>query len=64
MSKSGKKFMHWWFMAYMGFVMVRLIIGLPLGAKDLVGGLFVQFVMVSVVLAGLALIKRFGHIKH
>lgn len=58
MGNNAKTLIRWWLMAYVGFVVVRLAMGLHLGAKDLVGGLIVQFVLVAVCLAALALYKR------
>lgn len=58
MGNNAKTLIRWWLMAYMGFVVVRLAMGLSLGAKDLVGGLIVQFVLVAVCFAALALYKR------
>lgn len=64
MGNKAKTFIRWWLMAYMGFVVVRLSMGLPLGAKELIGGLIIQLVLVAVCLAALALYKRFRSRKH
>ncbi len=64
MGKKAKTFIRWWLMAYMGFVVVRLSMGLPLGAKELIGGLIIQLVLVAVCWAALALYKRFRSRKH
>lgn len=58
MTKGAKLFLHWWVTAYAGFIGVRLFQGLELDSKALIGGLVLQFVLVTLCAVIIAVGKR------
>ena len=59
MNKSGtKRFLSWWFMAFVGFIGVRLSLGQSLDAIDVMGGLFTQLILVGLASVVWVLVKR------
>ena len=45
------RFLFWWLATYVAFILVRLVGGLELDAKALVGGLLIQLLLVAGVFA-------------
>lgn len=59
MNKSGTtKFLSWWLMAFLGFIVVRLFLGQSLEAIDVMGGVFTQLILVGLASVVWVLVKR------
>lgn len=52
------RFIYWWSLAYLGFIVVRILLGQSLDAQAAIAGVFIQLVLVVLLMGSVSLAKR------